>query len=37
MLDAKNVRYPSFYVKCCEANSTDKALHTLWRHIISGL
>ena len=26
-----------FYAKCCQANSTDKALHTPWCHIISGL
>ena len=25
------------YAKCCQANSTDKALHTPWCHNISGL
>ena len=27
----------SFYAKCCQASSNDKALHTPWCHIISGL
>jgi hypothetical protein len=25
-----------FFAKCCEAKSTDKALHTPWCHIIFG-
>ena len=29
--------YLSFYAKCCQANSTNKALHTPWCHIIFGL
>jgi hypothetical protein len=29
--------YFSFYVKCCQASSTYKALHTPWCHFIFGL
>jgi hypothetical protein len=30
------VMYISFYVKCCQASSIYKALHTPWCHFISG-
>ena len=37
ILNLQVLCYVSFYAKCYQANSTDKALHTPLCHIISGL